>query len=591
MLRFSTMSKRYLYPLTLAFGAVILSGCRSPFDPVVSTDELQRNIRAAIEREFQELPSEQRWFETQAQPSLTEQALADRRDELDALTPALRERQRTFDLGPDLTGRDQAELAMSLADAVQAAVRQNLAVQIARLQPAITLQDVLAAEAAFDAVFFADVDFTRIDQQTTVPVLDGIPLGRPVQRSNAWRFETGVRADLITGGSASISTELARTDFRTPGISISPDPAYDAAIRLGLIQPLLRNFGTDVAQTSIFLTRNVQRRAIEQLRIEILNAIAETEIAYWNLVFAWQDLEIRQWLVDEGVQVRDVLERRRDFDARPAEYADAVARVEQRQADVIRARRQVRAASDTLKLLINDAQLSMGSEAVIFPSDSVVAEPITYSLVDSLRTALSNRPEIEQSRLLIDDTILQQRLASNALLPRLDLFGQVDFTGLDDSASSAYGEIGEGFVNFIFGANFELPFGNRAAEAGLRQTRLQRSSSLLAYRQTVQQVVLDVKESLRDVVTNYELIQATRSFRVAQAENLRALMVREALVGMTPEFLNLMFQRQETLATARQQELLARVNFDQSIARLYRAMGTSLRMHHIEFETVNVDNR
>jgi hypothetical protein len=172
VLRFSTMSKRYLYPLTLTFGAVILSGCRSPFDPVVSTDELQRNVRAAIEREFQELPSEQRWFETQTQPSLTEQALADRRDELDALTPALRERQRNFELGLDLTGRDQAELAMSLEDAVQAAVRQNLAVQIARLQPAITLQDVLAAEAAFDAVFFADIDFTRIDQQTTVPVLE-----------------------------------------------------------------------------------------------------------------------------------------------------------------------------------------------------------------------------------------------------------------------------------------------------------------------------------------------------------------------------------------------------------------------------------
>ena len=592
MLPFTNMSTRNLHSLIcMLAAALVLSACRSPFDPVVSTDELQRDIRRAIEREFENLPEDESAFPAESPPSRTEQALAERREELDALTPALAEDERRFELGADLAGREQREVAMSLEQAVRTAVGNNLAVQIARLQPAITLQDVLTAEAAFDAAFFADADFVRVDEQTTVPVINGIPLGRPAQRNDSWRFETGVRADLLTGGSASISTELLREDFRTEGVAVSPDPAYRAAVRLGFTQPLLRNFGTDVAQTTIFLTRNIQRRAVEDVRINVLDVIEQTELAYWNLVFAWQDLEIRQWLVDEGIEVRDVLERRRDFDARPAEHADAVARVEQRQADVIRARRELRAASDALKALINDPELTVGSEAVILPTDVATAEPITYSLADALRTAISNRPEIEQSRLLIGDTIIQQRLAANALLPRLDLFGQVDFTGLEDSTSSAYSEVGDGFLNLLLGVNFELPIGNRAAEAGVRQARLQRSASLLGYRQSVQQVVLEVKQALRDVVTNYELIQATRSFRVAQAENLRALMVREALVGMTPEFLNLMFQRQETLATARQQELLAKVNFDQSVAQLYRAMGTGMRMHQIELETLDAEDR
>lgn len=581
----SPMCTRCLRFLTLSLAAgVALSGCRSPFDPAVPTDDLQRSIRAAIEREFQELPEQEQWFETRVEPSPTERALEDRREELDALTPALYDRPRLMELGVDLTGQAQQGVSLSLEQAIQSAVRNNLAVQIAALQPAITLQDVLAAEAAFDAVFFADADFTRIDQQTTVPVINGIPLGRPVQRSETWRFETGVRADLITGGAASISTEMRRTDFLTPGIAISPDPAYEAAIRLNFVQPLLRNFGTDVTQTTIFLTRNIQRRAVEQLRIDMLDIVAQTENAYWNLALAWQDLEVLQWLVEEGVQVRDVLESRRDFDARPAEFADAVARVEQRQASVIRGRRRIRASSDQLKVLINDPQLPVGSEVIIIPSDSPEAEPISYNLVDALQTALNNRPEIEQARLLIDDAVIQQRLAANNLLPRLDLFANVDFAGLKDSAGRAYGEIGEGFINYIIGATFEYPFGNRAAEAGLRQARLQRSASLLGYRQAVQQAVFDVKDALRDVVANYELMQATRSFRVAQAENLRTLQVRQALIGMTPEFLNLLFQQQETLASARRQELLAHVDFYQALAQLYRAMGTGLRMHQIDFE-------
>jgi len=92
------------------------------------------------------------------------------------------------------------------------------------------------------------------------------------------------------------------------------------------------------------------------------------------------------------------------------------------------------------------------------------------------------------------------------------------------------------------------------------------------------------------VITNYELIEATRAFRVAQAENLRALLVQEeTLVGLTPEFLNLKFQRQETLAEARREEVAALVNFDTALAELYRAMGVGLTMRRIEVELVGAE--
>jgi outer membrane protein TolC len=108
---------------------------------------------------------------------------------------------------------------------------------------------------------------------------------------------------------------------------------------------------------------------------------------------------------------------------------------------------------------------------------------------------------------------------------------------------------------------------------------------VVGYQQSVQGVVLDVKTALRDVITDYDLIMATRSLRVAQAENLRTLLVEEeTMAGLTPEFLNLKFQRQERLALARTQEVAALANYDKSVASLYRAMGTSLIMKGIEVE-------
>jgi outer membrane protein TolC len=64
-------------------------------------------------------------------------------------------------------------------------------------------------------------------------------------------------------------------------------------------------------------------------------------------------------------------------------------------------------------------------------------------------------------------------------------------------------------------------------------------------------------------------------------------MVEEELLrGLTPEFLNLKFTRQETLARARLDEVQAISDFNKSLASLYRAMGTGLTVRNI---TVNVE--
>lgn len=555
----------------------------------MGADELLRSqINASIEHELASLPPEDqgRRFITSQPPGEVEIALAERREELDTIGPAPIGSPVDPYLSTDLYGAEQGEFELNLRDAIHNAVEGNLGVQSSRLQPAISAQDVIAAEAAFDALFFGSVDLTKSDQPSTVPIVGVTTIGTGVTGSERYRYETGLRKLTRGGGTISLSTDLTRSQNNAPGISLSPDPAYLAALRFGLIQPLLRGFGERVNTATIHLSENAEQSEVEQLRSELLTVISRTEVAYWNLVFAWHDLVIQEWLVMVGEKVRDVLDRRRDFDTKPAQFADAVATVEQRKSNVIVARRQVRAASDFLKVLINDSRFPVGSEILIKPVDSLVELPIEYDLRDSLTSALANRPEVKQALLAIDDASIRQMLADNLRLPRLDLSAEIAYRGLDDDAGSSYSELSDArFIDYVVGVNFEIPLGNRVAEAGYRRSRLQRTGALISYRQVVQQVILEVKSALRDVITNYELIQARRSFRVAQAENLRTLLVEEeTMAGLTPEFLNLKFQRQSGLATARQQEIQAIVNFDQSVAELYRAMGTGLKMNNITLE-------
>ena len=89
------------------------------------------------------------------------------------------------------------------------------------------------------------------------------------------------------------------------------------------------------------------------------------------------------------------------------------------------------------------------------------------------------------------------------------------------------------------------------------------------------------------VATNAKLVSANKSFRIAQAENLRALQVEEeTLSGLTPTFLNLKLQTQAGLANARIAEFTSAVNFNKALATLYMAAGTTLEMHQISLDNV-----
>ncbi len=185
----------------------------------------------------------------------------------------------------------------------------------------------------------------------------------------------------------------------------------------------------------------------------------------------------------------------------------------------------------------------------------------------------------------IDDAKIREHLANNARLPLLNLSAQVAYFGLDDNVSDSFDEIGDrSFVDYILGIALEVPIGNREAEAGYKKARLQRSTSAINYQRTIQNVILQVKTALRDVFTDNELIQVSRSFRMAQAENLRTFLVMEELQSLNPVQLNLKFQRQETLAIAQQDEVRSLVNYNKSVARLYRAMGTGLSMNQIKLD-------
>ncbi|HVZ94203.1 MAG TPA: TolC family protein [Phycisphaerales bacterium] len=565
-------------------GLALFCGCENPMARS-SADTLRQSVVDAARAETRQAEAKADRLEL-TRPTGEVSFPPERIKELDEMGGPVAYSKIAPPIGADLLGQETRTVSISIRRAILGAVQQNLDVQGARLLPAIDQARVVEAEAAFDWVFFGGVEWDSIDQPQTQTVIGGIPIGTPARVNQSVAYSTGIRKQMTSGGLFSISQGQTYNDDKTPGVAINPDPSNAAFLQLRLDQPLLRGFGSDVALAEVRLNENAERRSVYQVKATVIDVVNRTEQAYWRLVRARASVQIAQQNLNRGIETRQIVKAREGFDARPAEISDAVATVERRRSAVIRAVNELRVSSDELKALINDPEITVGDETMLMPADEALDQPISYSLLDSLTAAIDKRPEVKQALLLIDDASIRQTVADNARLPLLNLALQSRFQGLASGVGDAYEDITEGqFVNMLARVDYEVPIGNRAAEAAYRRTQLERMQATIGYRTSVQQVVLQVKEALREVQTQYQLIEQLRSSRLAAVENLRTLQVLERTIqSLTPDFLNLKFQRQEQLAQAELEEMFAITGYNIALSQLAAARGDALERNAIVFD-------
>lgn len=563
-------------PAAALAGLVLLAGCASPrtspFENRLQTD-LRRAMVDAARRELREAdryPDSRTTARGNGEANLGIQP--SQLEEVKRMAGLASYAGMPLPVQETLLGTPGQTARVSLERLVKSAVERNIAVQYARLGPAISSAQVVAAEAAFDWTFFSNLSYQNLNEPGST-------------QSQTTQNSFGLRRTTVSGGRLTIQNEFSYTESKPLGATSSNPVSMPAAITLQYDQPLLRNFGSEVQQAEVRVLRNAERNAIQTLRRDLMRIITDTEKAYWDLVQAHQDVLILQRLLERGQRVRDQLILRAARDANQAQIADAISRVENRARDLSSAQTQMELLSDNLKSLVNDPEFPIGSSVLLVPADFMVDQPITYNLAESVRSALRYRPEVQSAILAIDDASIRQVVARNARLPDLSIRLQTRLAGADDQLNEAYGDIIErDFVNYVVGLSFEMPLGNRRAEAEYRRRILERIQSVLAYRNTVQTAVAEVTSSLRQVALFYKQIDQSHTAVLATAEALRILTVEKEIgPGYTIERLNVEFGQQERLAEAERQQVQVLARYNSALADLFQAMGTTLERNNIQF--------
>lgn len=491
--------------------------------------------------------------------------------------------------------QEEPNISLSLKDCIAKAMENNLGLAVAVLTPQLRDIGVSQAKEKYLPVFGLNFDIND-QEQASYSFLDAADI--LTTSFNQYAFD--ISQQIPGGGNFTLRLNTSRYDTNRTGTTINP--SYRAELRFNYTQPLLKNFGMTASNRDIIIAETNLTISEKDLKRSLQNTVYSVEQAYWNLVFAIENLKVSQQSLKLA---QDLLEKnRRGVEVgtlAPIEIITAEAQVAQREANILAAEAEVRNNEDILKQVINLAADTENSDFLqIFPVEEPTFKKMDISLDQALTTALQKRPDLESTRLGIQNSELNMSYAKNQMLPDLNLNASYWSPGVSgnqlvydpgDPLGPPIAEIPGGredafkdvfgfeYKNWAIGLSLDFPLNTVVSRAAYAQARVDLEQAKLQLKEQEQQIYTDLKIAVRAVETNFKRIQALRVARELAQRQLEA--EEEKLkVGLSTNYFVLQYQRD--LATARSQEIRAIIDYILSVAVLNRDMGVSLDEKNIQ---------
>ncbi|HSB63864.1 MAG TPA: TolC family protein, partial [Thermoanaerobaculia bacterium] len=408
---------------------------------------------------------------------------------------------------------------------------------------------------------------------------------------------------LPTGGAVSLSASAARD--LTNNFFALLSPAYSSSLGLDFRQPLLQNLSVDPARRAIRIARLDKERSSASLKRTVADTVANLERAYWNLVAARRDVQVRAASVSLAGEQREDTKSKIEVGTLPeTDIAQPLAELERRKGDLYASQEQMRRAELVLKLLILKDSGDPLWNQTLEPVDAPETAVVPVDLADAIRRAESSRPELSEAKTSLAERDVDVDFAKDRLKPQLDLVAgyarrglagglnpnapETGFLGgtvvVPDAMAGGFGRsfgtVGEGrFPDASIGLSLSVPVFNRGARGDLAIAKAQRSQAEILVAQQRQRVAVDVRNAVLTLDTAAQRIDAAKAGRAAAETQLRAEKERYG-VGLSTNFFVL--TRQNELAQAVLTETAALTDYRKALTDFARACGTLLDERLIE---------
>jgi HAE1 family hydrophobic/amphiphilic exporter-1 len=512
---------------------------------------------------------------------------------------------------------------LALREALSMALDNNKDIEVARENVRIAEFDLRGAHGLYDPRLSTQAFYERIESPIS-SFLSGGQNGSTTQSD----FTGAVRLEGQTpklGGSYRLDFSSVRLNTNNQFVALNPQ--YPTTLTFSYTQPLLRGLKIDASRRQIEIARKNLSLTDAQFRQRAIDTITSVQRAYWDLVFALRSLQVQR---DAVSTARTQLEHNKrlvnEGQLAPIDVVAAEAQISTYEQRVFGAIEEVARAENNLKNLIaRDQKAELWTESIV-PTDPVDLTAPDVSLADAMKTAMENRPELQQSNVLKDINQIDQRYFKDQTKPAVDLVTTYGSSGLAGSVSTAgvnpftasslqvrqrvdelsvlagldplpivppqtfspdllggYSQsiqnlLANRYGNFKVGVQISLPLRNRTAEANLGRALVEGERIGTQREQLEQTIQVDVRNALQAVRSSEARLRAATATREANEQQF-ASEQRKLDAGQSTVFLVL--ERQTALTESRGQEVKAQTDLNKAIADLQRATGNALTVNSI----------
>jgi HAE1 family hydrophobic/amphiphilic exporter-1 len=512
---------------------------------------------------------------------------------------------------------------LTLEEAVQMALENNLEIDIERTNRSTAETNVQAARGFFDPAF----RWTPLLETTNTPT------GSLLQGSSGKLTDRGFVNNLsfrqkLTNQGTSFNVDFDNSRATTTNPFTSFNPLMSTRLLIGISQPLLRGRTVDRQRAQLLISQRQVNASNIDLEVRVIDIVTRVEQAYWDLVAARQAVTVSEdsvGLAREQLALNQRLVKAGTL--APVELAAAEAELQRRVDTWYTNLGALTEVENNLKTLIAPERVAAIWNDEIIPAESRTVEPPqSDDLRGAVQVALKQRPELRGLKVRRDINDVQKNLNSDLQKPDVNFVGQYWLSGLGGKVSAidnpfsaasiaqaqrlndistrlglqplptngmtgappdflvgSYGTalsnlFGGRYQSFQVGLSIDFNFRNRTASANYSETLINEKRIGLEKARAEQIIEAQVRNALQGIQTARQRIAAAEASARAAKEKLDS----EQRLYQTGESTNfLVLTRQNEYADSRRREVVARLELNKSVSRLEQALGQTLNTHSI----------
>jgi outer membrane protein TolC len=277
------------------------------------------------------------------------------------------------------------------------------------------------------------------NEHYTQPLSNTSLYGIQTLQENTTNGNIGYSQAFPTGTSISAVFDNSRGVTNSPNSFLNP--TLNSYYHVALQQQLLAGFGFGPNLRYLRIAKNNQKISDAAFKLQVITTVTQIESMYWDLVAAYEDEQVKTQSLEFAQRTLDIGRKQLALQAIPE------MEVMKDEGEVANSEQDLTIAKSTLQfqeLLIKNALTKNLDDPVleampVHPTDSstIQTDVTTGSTEDSTALALRDRIELKESDIDLQNRNISRDAARNALLPTVSLTAFYGGTGLAGPSNPA----------------------------------------------------------------------------------------------------------------------------------------------------------